>query len=171
MLKQEVVDAVRNRRFHIWAASTVDQGIEILTGLHAGEPDSRGRYPAGTINRRVTDKPARMSRRAAAAGLTRSKYKNTEALCWRPQPALTQLAMWLRATSTKLRGTRVGPCASHKWSGPAGHAYRCQEADRQALRGQKALSLWHDDGIRLNGRGRKGTICGQQREPPAGRCR
>lgn len=67
MLRREVIDAVRAGRFHVWAVSTVDQGIEILTGLPAGEADARGRYPRGTINRRVMDQLARMSRRVAAA--------------------------------------------------------------------------------------------------------
>ncbi|MEX1254123.1 MAG: ATP-binding protein [Dehalococcoidia bacterium] len=67
MLRREVVDAVRAGRFHVWAASTVDEGIELLTGVPAGQPDPRGRYPADTINRKVVDSLARMSRRAAAA--------------------------------------------------------------------------------------------------------
>jgi predicted ATP-dependent protease len=66
MLRKEVVDAVREGRFHVWAVNTVDEGIEILTGVPAGEPDARGRYPPGSINRRVTDALAKMARRAAA---------------------------------------------------------------------------------------------------------
>jgi len=66
MLRKDVVDAVRDGRFHVWAVDTVDEGIEVLTGVPAGEPDSRGRYPSGTINRRVTDVLAKMARRAAA---------------------------------------------------------------------------------------------------------
>jgi len=38
MLKEEVVEAVRQGQFHIWTASTVDEGIEILTGVRAGSP-------------------------------------------------------------------------------------------------------------------------------------
>jgi lon-related putative ATP-dependent protease len=73
MLRQEVVDAVREGRFHVWSASTVDEGIELLTGVPAGEPDARGRYPADTINRKVVDRLARMSRRVAAAGRARRR--------------------------------------------------------------------------------------------------
>jgi len=62
MLKEEVVHAVEAGEFNVWAASHVDQGIEILTGVAAGEPDARGRYPTDTINRRVTDRFAKMSR-------------------------------------------------------------------------------------------------------------
>lgn len=68
MLHHEVVDAVRDGTFHIWAVSTIDEGIEVLTGMPAGAADGRGRYPAGTMNRRVTDALARMARRVAAAG-------------------------------------------------------------------------------------------------------
>ncbi|MCA8970099.1 MAG: AAA family ATPase, partial [Planctomycetes bacterium] len=39
MLRPEVVDAVRNGRFRIWAIDTIDEGIEILTGMRAGTPD------------------------------------------------------------------------------------------------------------------------------------
>jgi lon-related putative ATP-dependent protease len=50
MLKDEVVEAVRAGRFHIWSVSTIDQGIEILTGVPAGERGADGSYPEGTIN-------------------------------------------------------------------------------------------------------------------------
>ncbi|MEX0785536.1 MAG: ATP-binding protein [Dehalococcoidia bacterium] len=73
MLHRDVVDAVRDGTFHIWAVSTVDEGIEVLTGIPAGAPDSRGRYPSGTINRRVTDALARMARRVEAAGRAQRK--------------------------------------------------------------------------------------------------
>ncbi len=71
MLRQDVVEAVRDGRFHVWAVSTVDEGIEILTGLPAGELDRRGRYSAGTLNRRVMDRMARMARRMEARGRRR----------------------------------------------------------------------------------------------------
>ncbi|MGA2152003.1 MAG: ATP-binding protein [Geobacteraceae bacterium] len=50
MLKEEVVEAVRAARFHIWSVATIDQGIEILTGVPAGERGADGSYPEGTIN-------------------------------------------------------------------------------------------------------------------------
>jgi lon-related putative ATP-dependent protease len=68
MLRQEVVDAIRDGRYHIWPIDHVEQGIETLTGVPAGEPDARGRYAAGTINRRVTDKLTQFAHRIAAAG-------------------------------------------------------------------------------------------------------
>ena len=53
MLRQEVVDAVREGKFHIYAVSTIDEGIEVLTGVEAGERTEDGTYPEGSINYRV----------------------------------------------------------------------------------------------------------------------
>ncbi len=50
MLKDEVIEAVREGRFNIWAVDHVDQGIEILTGVPAGEEKPEGGYPEGTIH-------------------------------------------------------------------------------------------------------------------------
>jgi predicted ATP-dependent protease len=50
MLKEEVVQAVRDGRFHIWSVETIDQGIEILTGTPAGQRDEAGNFPEGSIN-------------------------------------------------------------------------------------------------------------------------
>lgn len=49
-LSNEVVDAVKNGLFHIYAISTIDEGIELLTGVPSGKKDSNGNFPAGTIN-------------------------------------------------------------------------------------------------------------------------
>uniref|UniRef100_UPI00261902C6 Lon-insertion domain-containing protein n=1 Tax=Geobacter sp. TaxID=46610 RepID=UPI00261902C6 len=53
MLKDEVVQAVSEGRFHIWSIETIDEGIEILTGVPAGRLRDDGTYPEGTINHRV----------------------------------------------------------------------------------------------------------------------
>ncbi|HET6373854.1 MAG TPA: hypothetical protein VFG76_11125, partial [Candidatus Polarisedimenticolia bacterium] len=45
--------------FHIYPVATVEEGIEILTGVTAGVPDAEGRYPEGTVFRRVADRLAR----------------------------------------------------------------------------------------------------------------
>ncbi len=50
MLKQEVVDAVEKGLFAIYAVSSVNQTLELLTGEQAGEMDKEGNYPEGTIN-------------------------------------------------------------------------------------------------------------------------
>ena len=49
MLPEEVVEAVRDGKFHIWAVKTVEEGIEILSGMPAGTPDEEGNYPEGTL--------------------------------------------------------------------------------------------------------------------------
>lgn len=50
MLREEVVEAVRQGQFHIYSARTIDEGIEILTGVPAGERQPDGTYPEGTLN-------------------------------------------------------------------------------------------------------------------------
>ena len=49
-LHDNVLEAVKNKKFHIYAISSIDEGIELLTGVPAGKKDSNGRFPAGTIN-------------------------------------------------------------------------------------------------------------------------
>jgi predicted ATP-dependent protease len=49
MLRKDVVDAVRRKQFHVYRVSTVEEGIEILTGVRAGRPDDAGLYPPGTV--------------------------------------------------------------------------------------------------------------------------
>ena len=56
MLREDVVEAVKNGQFAIYAVDTIDDGIEILTGVRAGERGADERFPAGTINRLVEDK-------------------------------------------------------------------------------------------------------------------
>ncbi|MDH4043554.1 MAG: AAA family ATPase [Gemmatimonadota bacterium] len=54
MLRQDVVDAVGAGRFHVHAITSVDEGIELLTGLPAGTQDADGSYPAGCFHARVS---------------------------------------------------------------------------------------------------------------------
>ncbi|MBW7881098.1 MAG: AAA family ATPase [Caldilineaceae bacterium] len=58
MLRQDVVDAVAEGKFHIYPVEHVDQGIEILTGIPAGERNRRGLYPRTSVNRMVEDRLA-----------------------------------------------------------------------------------------------------------------
>ncbi|RPI32849.1 MAG: ATP-binding protein [Chloroflexota bacterium] len=53
MLRHDVVAAVEEGKFHIYPIDDVDQGIELLTGIPAGEPGPDGAYPEGSINWRV----------------------------------------------------------------------------------------------------------------------
>mgnify|MGYP000032271947 CR=1 FL=1 len=50
MLDDEVVEAVRDGRFHVWAVKTVDEGIELLTGLPAGRRRRDGSYAADSVH-------------------------------------------------------------------------------------------------------------------------
>lgn len=56
MLPAEIVEAVKNKKFNIYAVKTVDEGLEILTGKKAGIPDKKGTYPAGTVNAEAADR-------------------------------------------------------------------------------------------------------------------
>jgi len=56
MLREDVVEAVRKGEFHIWPIKTIDEGIEILTGVPAGELQPDGTYPEGTVNARVMER-------------------------------------------------------------------------------------------------------------------
>jgi predicted ATP-dependent protease len=42
MLRQDVVDAAKAGRFHVYAVETVDQALELLTGIAVGTPDAEG---------------------------------------------------------------------------------------------------------------------------------
>ncbi len=63
MLRHDIVEAVDEGRFHIYAVETVDQGIEILTGVPAGEPDEEGAYPEDSVNGRVLERLMAMAER------------------------------------------------------------------------------------------------------------
>ncbi len=56
MLRPDVVAAVREGKFHIYAVSAIDEGIEVLTGVAAGVRGDEGRYPEGSVNDRVQKK-------------------------------------------------------------------------------------------------------------------
>ncbi len=53
MLRADVVAAVEKGAFHVWAINTIDEGIEILTGVSAGEKNAKGEYPIDSVNRAV----------------------------------------------------------------------------------------------------------------------
>ena len=61
MLKEEVVEAVQNGKFHIYSIENVKEGIEILTGIKAGERGSDGKYPEDTIYGMVDNRLRLMS--------------------------------------------------------------------------------------------------------------
>jgi predicted ATP-dependent protease len=50
MLRRDVVETVEQGRYHIYAVGSIDEGIEVLTGVPAGKKDGKGRYPASSVN-------------------------------------------------------------------------------------------------------------------------
>lgn len=56
MLREDIVEAVAAGRFHIYAVRTVDEALEIVTGVPAGERSSTGAFHEGTVHRRVDDR-------------------------------------------------------------------------------------------------------------------
>ena len=55
-LNDEVIKAVKDGTFHIYAIKTVDEGIELLTGVPAGKKNKNGEYTVGTVNYLVNEK-------------------------------------------------------------------------------------------------------------------
>jgi predicted ATP-dependent protease len=53
MLRDDVVDAIREGKFNVYAIKTIDEGLEILTGIPAGERQADGSYPIDTVNHQV----------------------------------------------------------------------------------------------------------------------
>jgi lon-related putative ATP-dependent protease len=72
MLRKDVIAAVQENKFRIFAVKTIDEGIEILTGRPAGEKQPDGTYPEGTINflvdRRLGDLAEGLKKFGGSAG-------------------------------------------------------------------------------------------------------
>ncbi|MBN1574301.1 MAG: AAA family ATPase [Deltaproteobacteria bacterium] len=73
MLRSDVIDAVREGKFNIYNVSTIDEGIEILTGMEAGEMSKEGGYPEGTINYLVIEKLTGIHEKLKKLGKTDKK--------------------------------------------------------------------------------------------------
>ncbi len=65
MLRHDIVAAAREGTFSIYPIDTVDQGLELLTGIPAGQPDGGGNYPHGTLNQRIAARLDAFAARAA----------------------------------------------------------------------------------------------------------
>lgn len=66
MLRDDVVAAVEAGEFHVYAVDTIDQGLEVLTGIAAGSRDEDGRFPEGSVNAAVEHRLAAFARQARA---------------------------------------------------------------------------------------------------------
>ncbi|HUV04252.1 MAG TPA: ATP-binding protein [Armatimonadota bacterium] len=78
MLKEEVVDAVRQGTFHVWPVKTIDEGIEILTGIAAGEKDAQGTYPPDSVHGRVNRKLQEFAEKLKEYGIAPAEEKKEE---------------------------------------------------------------------------------------------
>ncbi|MBI4299228.1 MAG: AAA family ATPase [Chloroflexi bacterium] len=78
VLKEEVVKAVKDGKFHIWAVSTIDEGIEILTGVPAGTQKDDGTYEKGTVHYLVERRLKELSRKAREFGTRRGRKEQPE---------------------------------------------------------------------------------------------
>ena len=68
-LSDEIVEAVKSGKFHIYPVNSIDEGIEILTGIPAGKQKEDGTYEEGTINYLVYKKLEKYAQNSA-------KYNN-----------------------------------------------------------------------------------------------
>lgn len=68
MLRADVVEAAEKGLFRVWPVETVDEAVELLTGVPAGERGVDGRYPEGSVNRRVDDRLAAFAEKARNFG-------------------------------------------------------------------------------------------------------
>jgi lon-related putative ATP-dependent protease len=66
MLKEEVVEAVKTGYFHVWPVKTVDEGLEILTGLPAGSRQPDGAFDEGSVSYRVDQRLGSLAEAAKA---------------------------------------------------------------------------------------------------------
>lgn len=65
-LPEYIVESVKKGLFHIYSVSTIDEGIEVLTGVPAGKKDKNGNFPAGTINYLAYEKLKKYAKNAAS---------------------------------------------------------------------------------------------------------
>ncbi|NBO63809.1 MAG: ATP-binding protein [Acidobacteria bacterium] len=75
MLRHDVVAAVEAEKFHIYPVSTIDEGIEILTGLPAGSRDANGNFPFGSINQRVEVRLVQLAEKRVSLGRSSADVK------------------------------------------------------------------------------------------------
>jgi lon-related putative ATP-dependent protease len=78
MLKKEVVTAVKEGKFHVYAVANVNEAIELLTGMPAGERKADGTYPEGTVNFLVDKRLKEMAKKQKAEDKTEGEKKKEE---------------------------------------------------------------------------------------------
>ena len=78
MLREDVVEAVREGRFSVHAIKTADEGLTLMTGIEAGVRGADGRFGADTVNGRVDAKLRLFAERARAFGMGTDKPAGTQ---------------------------------------------------------------------------------------------
>lgn len=78
MLREDIVEAVREGKFHIFAIATVDEGIELLTGLPAGQRQEDGAFPEDTIHGRVERRIKEFRRQLKSGEKSESNQQSDE---------------------------------------------------------------------------------------------
>lgn len=78
MLRQDIVEAAAAGQFHIYPVTTIDEGIELLTGTPAGERNAKGNYPKGTINFLVEQRLQALAEQRAALDEQAAKRLRTK---------------------------------------------------------------------------------------------
>jgi len=78
MLREDVVEAAGLGRFHVYPVETIDQGIEILTGIRGGRRGRKGVYPPDSINGRVVARLRDFAEKLKAFGASNGKNAKQE---------------------------------------------------------------------------------------------
>ncbi|RIK20929.1 MAG: ATP-dependent protease [Anaerolineae bacterium] len=82
MLRQDVVDAVRDGNFHIYPVKTIDEGIALLTGVSAGEADESAAFAPDSVNGRVVARLMHFTEKQRQFGEGQRREDDSE----RPRP-------------------------------------------------------------------------------------
>jgi ATP-dependent Lon protease len=80
MLRNDVVEAVKKGKFHIYPVKSIDEGVEILTEVKAGERKKDGKFEEGTVNYLVDQELQRLAKswKTFAAEPEKGKEKESE---------------------------------------------------------------------------------------------
>lgn len=86
MLREDVRAAVAAGNFHIYPIRHVDEGIEILTGIPAGQPDEEGHYPQGSLNAMIAERLEQVAKTARRLGTPLREKEEVEIIRHAPEP-------------------------------------------------------------------------------------
>lgn len=78
MLRQDVVEAAAAGQFQVYAVETIDQAMEVLTDMPAGEADPAGTFPEDTVNRRIQDRLEELTELALAFAKAKEEHHEDE---------------------------------------------------------------------------------------------